>query len=155
MELKIRKAEINDAKYLFNLANDPETRNNSFSSELIGWNNHVAWLEQKLNDNKSFIYIISKNDINIGTVKFEINDEVVIGVTVDPNHRGLGLGALIIEKGCQEFWKTNENNVIAYIKTSNKASVQVFEKAKFKTIEHVHINNTDCYKLLASKYDEK
>lgn len=154
MELKIKKAEINDAKYLFALANDPETRKNSFSSELIDWDSHINWFEQKLNDQNSFIYIVTKEDKNIGTVKFEIKDEVVIGVTVDPDHRGFGLGAFIIEKGCQEFWTTNEENVIAYIKTSNKASKKIFEKAKFKFVEEVVIKDTNCHKLIAHKYEK-
>lgn len=154
MELKIRKAEINDAEYLFTLANDPVTRKNSFSSELIDWDSHIKWLEQKVNDSNSFIYIVTKDNKKIGTVKFEIKDEVVIGVTVDPNHRGLGLGAFIIEKGCQKFWTLNEENIIAYIKTSNKASKKIFERAKFKLVEEVVIRNMNCHKLIAHKYEK-
>lgn len=154
MELKIRKAEMHDAEYLFNLANDPVTRKNSFSSELIEWESHINWLEQKLNNEKSSIYIITNDGRNIGTVKFKNNDdEVVIGVTVDPNYRGLGLGALIIEKGCHEYWSTQDENIIAYIKTTNKASKRIFEKANFKLVEDVYYNSIRCHKLIAGNYE--
>ena len=154
MELIIRKADIKDAFYLFELANDTETRKNSFIPYLIYWEDHIKWFTQKVNALDSLIYIVTHKEKNIGVIRFERNEEVIISITVDPNFRCMGFGSLMIEKGCNEFWITNDDDVIAYVKSSNRASIKVFIKAKFKITKQVDVNNILCYKLTASKHEK-
>jgi len=154
MELIIRKADIKDAFYLFELANDTETRKNSFTPDLIYWEDHIKWFTQKIKALDSLIYIVTHEEKNIGVIRFERNEEVIISITVDPNFRCMGFGSLMIEKGCNEFWITNDDDVIAYVKSSNRASVRVFIKAKFKITKQVYVNNILCYKLTASKHEK-
>jgi len=154
MELIFRRADIKDALYLFELANDSETRNNSFSSEFIHWNDHIKWFKQKIDAIDSSIYIVTYEEKNIGAIRFERNEDVIISITVDPNYRGMGFGSLMIEKGCNAFWTSNDDDVIAYVKSSNIASVKIFIKAKFKITKQVYISNVHCYKLTASKHEK-
>ena len=100
MELTLREARQSDADYLFVLANDPVTRNNSFNSEPIDWEDHVRWFEKALNDPDKYIFVAYKDGNKVGVVRFETGGETVVGVTVDPLFRGKGLAAGIIRNGC-------------------------------------------------------
>lgn len=149
MELEIRNAQFIDADYLFKLANDPETRKNSFVSREIVWDEHINWVQNSLKDPNRYIFIISSEEDDVGIVKFEIREEVVIGVTIDPRFRGKGLGGEIIKKGCLKFWEKNARDINAYIKTSNIASVKAFKKANFSFLETVFINGINSQKFIA------
>jgi len=132
MNINIRSAEKEDAEYLFKLANDPETRKNSFNPKPIEWPEHKSWFYEKLKDPNSYIYICSLEKQLIGTVRIDKReDETIIGVALDLSYRGLGLGSKIIRLGCNEFWKDNENAILAYIKKDNIGSIKSFEKAGF------------------------
>ncbi len=152
MEIGIREATINDAEILFDWANDPETRHNSFNSGSIDWNDHIRWLKNKLNDPASKIYILHTKEKPVGVVRFEINETTVIGVTVAPDHRGMGLGAEILKTACNTFWKNNVVSILAYIKKGNIASQRVFEKAGFTFLREDKVNNNECLILKATKH---
>ncbi|MDD2198929.1 MAG: GNAT family N-acetyltransferase [Bacteroidales bacterium] len=151
MELRIREAKQADAHYLYLLANDPLTRNNSFNSKPIDWEDHVIWFEKALNDPNRYIFIANQDSNNVGVVKFETKSETVIGITVDPKFRGRGLAASIIRNGCLKFWEYQGNDIIAYIKLSNIASIKSFVNAHFSRIENTMINGFECQKLIAIK----
>ncbi|MCY1721044.1 GNAT family N-acetyltransferase [Prolixibacteraceae bacterium Z1-6] len=150
MTILLRKVEAKDSRYLFELANDALTRSNSFNTKEITWEEHQIWLGAKLNDAKSFLYIFSDEDINIGTVKIERKEtETIIGVTVDSTFRGKGLGSILIKMACSEFWKQNKDDIKAYIKKTNTGSVRTFEKAGFSSFGELRINDEDCIILNA------
>jgi RimJ/RimL family protein N-acetyltransferase len=151
MEIGIREDTINDAKILFDWANDLETRDNSFNSEIIDWNNHIRWFKNKLNDPASIIYILHTNEKPVGVVRFEVNETTIIGVTVTPNCRGMGLGTEILKTACNTFWKNNTDSILAYIKKGNIASLRVFEKAGFIFLREDNVNNIKCLILKATK----
>lgn len=151
MELRIREAKQTDSDYLFMLANDPVTRINSFNSKPINWEDHVIWFKKALNDPNKHIFIANKGSIDVGVVKFETTNETVIGITVDPLYRGKGLATIIIRNGCLKFWEYHRDDIIAYIKLSNIASIKSFVNAQFSWIENTIINGFECQKLIASK----
>ncbi len=151
MKIGIREATINDATVLFDWANDPKTRENSFNSGTIDWNDHIRWFKNKLNDLSSKIYILHSNEKPIGVVRFEINDTTIIGVTVAPSHRGMGFGAEILKTASNTFWENNTDTLLAYIKKDNNASQRVFEKAGFTFLREDKINNIECLILKAIK----
>ncbi len=153
MNLKIRKAKLDDIDILFEWANDEYTRNNSFNTELIKWSNHKKWYYQKFNNPNSFIFIIcSMENKPIGVVRIEKKiNESVIGITLSSEFRGKGLGSKIIMLGCKEFWKTNGNDITAYIKKTNIASIRSFEKAAFQFDRYSKIDGNECLILKANK----
>lgn len=151
MELTLREARQSDADYLFVLANDPVTRNNSFNSEPIDWKDHVRWFEKALNDPDKYIFVAYQDGNKVGVVRFETGSETVVGVTVDPLFRGKGLAAGIIRNGCLKFWEHRSDDIIAYIKLGNIASIKSFVNARFSWIENTTIKGFDCQKLIARK----
>ena len=151
MKIGIREATINDATILFDWANDAKTRENSFNSGPIEWNDHIQWFKKKLADPTSKTYILQYNEMPVGVVRFEINKTTNIGVTVAPDHRGMGFGAKIIKTACNTFWRNNTDYILAYIKKGNIASQRVFEKAGFNFLREDKVNNIECLILKATK----
>ena len=151
MEIGIREATIKDAKILFDWANDTETRQNSFNSVIIDWNNHIKWFKNKLNDPACKIYILYSNEKPVGVVRFEVNETTIVGVTVAPNYRGMGLGSEILKIARNTFWKNNTDSILAYIKKGNIASQRIFEKAGFSFLREDEVNNIKCLILRATK----
>lgn len=153
MKIEIRDATINDAKILFEWANDPNTRQNSFNPEPIEWNNHISWLRKKLIDPLTKIYIFYYHHTLIATVRFDTNKNTIIGITVAPSHRGLGLGTKILKIATNNFWINSNNEIFAYIKKDNIASQHIFEKAGFRFLKEDIANSIDCIILKATKDD--
>lgn len=121
-------------KLLFEWTNDPVTRNASFNSNLIAWDEHVKWFSGKLSKPDCRIYIFNYNNVPCGMVRLEqVNNEVVIGVSVDQHFRGQGLAhqmiSLATRKYAEEF---NVKLVTAYIKHDNISSQRAFERANFR-----------------------
>lgn len=155
-QIKIRKATLSDSRILFEWSNDPITRANSFNSNSIDWYEHEKWIEKKLKNPDSHIYIAYESNFLLGVVRFEITpDETIIGITISPNNRGQGLGNKIIQLGCNEFWKSNTNDIIAYIKNENISSIKAFEKAGFKFLQSSVCNNIPCSIYKITKNDSK
>jgi len=144
LELKIRMATMDDAELLFRWANDPETRKNSFNSNIIRWEDHIKWLNSKIYDPKSNIYILTLDNSPIGTTKTEQTSDTIIGITVAPEYRGKGLGSAMIKKTCEKYWESNDNDIFAYIKSMNVKSKNVFEKAGFIFFETKKKDNINC-----------
>lgn len=153
MEIRIREASINDAKILFDWANESETRQNSFNFDAIEWNDHILWFTKKLMDSTSSIFILLSNENPVGVVRFEVNETTIIGVTVAPGYRGKGLGAEIIKIACNFFWNNNSGDILAYIKKGNVASQRVFEKSGFTFQKEDNFNGIECLILKAERYE--
>lgn len=153
MKIEIRDATINDAEILFEWANDQNTRQNSFNPETIEWNNHISWLRKKLIDPLTKIYILYHQHKQIATVRFDTNKNTIIGITVAPSHRGLGLGSEILKIAINNFWINNNSEIFAYIKKENIASKRIFEKAGFRFFKEDITNCIECIILKAKKND--
>ncbi len=129
--LKYRYASKEDIKKIFDLSNDPDVREKSENKNLITWEEHVSWFNQRI-ENKKFPFFIVENEQNqfIGQVRFEPKgSETVISISLTKEFRSQGFGTQIIKESIK---KAGYTNVIAYINTSNIPSVKSFEKAGFK-----------------------
>lgn len=142
-ELSLRYVRAEDCRILWEWANDPVTRAQSFSTEMIPWEKHVAWLESKQNDPSMHFYIAAeKKDVPVGLIRYQIDGQAaVVSISLAPEQRGRGYGAKIIQAGTQELWATTKTNIIhAYIKQDNIASIRAFTEAGFINagIEEIH-----------------
>jgi RimJ/RimL family protein N-acetyltransferase len=129
-----RKANLLDTDIYFNWANDKTTRENSFDTKPIIYENHVKWFSQKIQDKKALLLIFEdENNTPIGQIRIENKDnEHVIGISIDTNFRGKGYAAKMYVKACQEYYTIFGKSIIhAYIKKENIASIKSFEKAGF------------------------
>ena len=54
--MKLRKANIKDSEFFFNLRNSKSVRINSFNKKLIKYENHLNWYKDNLKKNYQFLY---------------------------------------------------------------------------------------------------
>jgi UDP-2,4-diacetamido-2,4,6-trideoxy-beta-L-altropyranose hydrolase len=148
-ELTLRRANQNDCRTIWEWANDPVTRQNSFRPETIPWESHVAWFTSKLADPDT-LFLVATNSIGeaIGYVRFELVTvaQAVISVAVAPTQRGRGYGKYLIVLGMQEVQRITRLNVVhAYIKTGNQASIHAFTSAGYSETEMMTINGCSAF----------
>ena len=132
MNFFIREAKIDDALLLFDWVNDKDVRLNSINQETIIWENHLRWLESRINSKETFIYILSDGEINYGQIRIDNhNNWWTIDYSIDGNNRGKGFGSLIVNlliEKCKNF------NFKAFVKKSNLSSIHVFVKLGFNEV---------------------
>lgn len=149
--LSIRLATKNDVGLYFNWANDPDVRKHSYQQNLINYNDHIKWFDSKIND-QNFKFYIFGNDKqqHLGQVRINKSDEeTIIGISIDSQHRGLGYGSKMLIQACENYFSMNPScQITAYIKEDNMASVAIFKKAGFSKQERVSINEVDSIKLI-------
>jgi len=133
-EIDLRPAQESDCRMIWEWANDPGTRANSFASDPIPWETHVRWFENQLRDATKMLMIASQGERGaIGQVRFAIDaPEATISVAVDSRWRGQGYGSKLIFRASQRVFQTTPVQLIyAYIKTDNSASRRVFAQAGY------------------------
>lgn len=145
--MHLRTAHIEDARLLYDWANDLEVRRMAFSSNPIDWASHIKWLEKKLSDPNAYIYIAIEDNEPIGQIRFDIiNDtEAQVDIHTKPGMRGKGVGSRIITSGVSRFFSDSRvNTVHAVIKQQNTKSRRAFNKAGFKDVQRKLINGAEC-----------
>ena len=135
--LTFRSATMDDLEVIFKWSNDTETRQNSFTSTPISYQEHVSWFNQKVQDKATTMLIFEDNAQNrVGLVRIENRSQPVIGINVAPLARGKGYASTMILEACHFYFDTFEvKEIYAYIKNENKASIKAFKKAGFEQIE--------------------
>ena len=123
-----------DCELLWEWANDPATRANSFDAEPIPLKRHKDWFHAKLQDPQCSFWIATNAEFGkIGVVRFDQHDsEAIISVALAPYARGRGCGKKLVSSACDRMFASSEVDLVrALIKPTNKASVRVFEGAGF------------------------
>ena len=131
----LRPGSYSDTELLWEWANDPVTRQNSFDSAKIPWEEHSAWFQKKLSDADCRFWIaLNGGSASVGCVRFDGKEsEATISLTVAPSARGKGYGTQIIQQACERLFAESPFRLVhAYIKPNNIASVKVFEAAGFR-----------------------
>lgn len=143
-KLKIRIATENDMEQIFKLSNDEVVRKNSINQNQIKWEDHVSWFKTRIQNIKEPFFIVSDlNDNLVAQVRFDEKDKTIISISISKDFRGKGLGHKII-KECSK--KSNFNEIYAYIKKTNIASIKSFQKAGYNFIGEDGEYNIYCYK---------
>lgn len=133
----------------FNWANDDLVRSQSFYSDLIDLENHTNWFLNKIKDEKSLLYLFEINQQPVGQVRIEVDSYFsIIGISIDKNYRGKGLGVKMLINATSEYFKSNKLPIFAYIKLNNIASSKIFESAGFQYYSKDRVNNFECFKYI-------
>jgi RimJ/RimL family protein N-acetyltransferase len=133
--MKLRPGIVHDWKILLEWRNDPFTRLNSFTQDVINEQDHIDWYKRSLESEKRKIFILEDNSlVPVGTIRSdEVEDGVyVLSWSISPNHRKKGYGTLILEL----FLKNKIGKFIAEIKPENVGSIRMVEKNGFKKVDN-------------------
>lgn len=136
--IRLRRAKWQDCEQIWQWANEPTTRQASFQSEPIPWEDHVQWFQQKLADEHSEFWLaIDTQDSPIGQVRFDpiSTDVMQISLSVDRHYRKQGLGVDILKMAVQQIFQNPSILAIsAWIKPENRTSIRTFKMAQFRKI---------------------
>lgn len=138
-QLLMRLAELSDVDLYYKWANDLLVRQNSFNSEEINYQQHVNWFTNKLNSSECYFFLfLNYQNIPVGQIRIdESNNEKIIGISIDENFRGKGYGVEMLNMACFHYLSKFPNEeIIAYIKENNIASINQFSKAGFSYTGH-------------------
>ena len=128
--LSLRRAKLEDAEFLFILRNDKTVRENSFQTNVIAYEQHLNWYKNKMQDEKTQIYILQINKQNIGQVRVdEENSDLEISYAICQEYRGKGYAKWMLGTLEKELRKV-ENNIgkclVGDVKKDNISSQTVF-----------------------------
>ncbi len=141
-----RKARNEDMLLIYNWANDPVARANSYFTEPIALETHQAWYEKKLQDPSSAIYIAEIQGAPAGMIRYDFTAEhSVVGISVAESFRGKGLAPVFLTDTATLYFKEHDLPVWAYIKQENTASVKSFEKAGYTLLKTEVVHNADSF----------
>lgn len=132
----LREVTTQDMTILFDWTNDPVTRKNSFQTEPVLWEEHIMWLNRKLNDENCFFYIMTDGDENYGTIRLDYHQEessALISFSIDSKYRGHGLGNHLLALAEKKASEVSTDNIviktlIGEVKKENVVSSKCFEK---------------------------
>lgn len=134
--MTLRTATPLDAERLLSWRNDPATRSNSFTTDLVSLEQHTRWLGQVLNDPSRTLLVAEWEGEAVGTVRLDYSDDQCeLSWTVAPECRQRGYGRAMVALAIDQASCTK---VIAKIKSDNAASQQIVRALGFTEVAHEH-----------------
>jgi RimJ/RimL family protein N-acetyltransferase len=154
--LRARPAVFQDAPSLFQWVNDPLTRQMSFYSEPIPWENHLQWLEKVLATPQRSLLIVEiwQNErwVAAGQVRFDEDGTVSIGLA--PELRGKRLALPVLQTAVAFYYTCHpQKQLVAYIKPDNTPSQKIFTQAGFALAGSAEVAGNLCLKFVCDCSD--
>lgn len=155
MDGYLRQADEEDMDLIFQWANEPVVRKNSFTIDMITYEEHKEWYKNLLlnRNSKQYIYV-DKNQV-IGQIRVVADGEQAeISYSVCMEKRCMGYGKVMLEllykQVKQDFpWV---KKLIARVKPDNIASKKVLMDIGY--IEKYQVFETELYSNNLEKYEE-
>lgn len=119
--MKLRKAEKEDCRFVYEIRNSPEVREVCITTDNILYKEHKEYFNKHMSEFR----IIGDN---IGYIKYEEND--FIGIYIHKNNRGKGIGKEILKnlKGKSIVLMNNPASLHAFVKSGWKIRGFYLEK---------------------------
>ena len=133
-EPRLRPVTMQDAELILEWVNDPLDRANSYSSEPITLDEHLAWLKRSLSNPEVYLYMMTYKGEDVGHIKLYVNDgKAEIGYCIAPNWRGRGLAKVIVALMTIEAAEhlSEVQALFGCVKRSNPASRKAFQKVGY------------------------
>ena len=129
-----RPVNLGDSKEILLWRNDRVSRENFKNQDIVSQKEHQVWLEKKLNSSSSSLIMFGRDEIKIGIVRLDIEQEYIdVSINLNPNEREKKLGKKMLkasERYLNESLK--EKKLRAEILKRNIPSQKVFERAGYK-----------------------
>lgn len=152
-EVRLRPADQDDCQRLWEWRNETVTRESSFNTRPVPYQDHQSWFSRKLADPATKIFIAEDAEgRQIGYVRFDIQENhAEISVSVDQRERGKGYGPIAIRLGSDELLSSKSVKCIsALVKATNPASIAAFRRAGFVVRGTERIAGAETLKLVYS-----
>jgi UDP-2,4-diacetamido-2,4,6-trideoxy-beta-L-altropyranose hydrolase len=146
--LRLRAASQEDVLLLWQWANDPVTRRNSFVPEPISWTVHKPWYAEKIASPDTRFWILEYLHVPVGQIRYHRTDvhTARINFSVAPAYRGRSFGTQLLrltpDLAGQELGVRAVEGITF---VENRASNHAFLKAGFEVIEEKSIAGHACF----------
>lgn len=133
------ETENSDIQLVYDLSNDPDVRKNSFSHEIITWEEHRIWYSKNIHDPDILFFLIFDNKDFVGQIRFDRRKNIaspIINISITKKYRGKGFASDCLKLAVNELkinW-TGTIRIIAYVLYENDTSNIFFVKNGFKLI---------------------
>lgn len=126
MSVYLRPADREDAQIILEWRNDQQTRENSFSKDVIDSDTHLKWFEAKLADADCFLYILMDEDERVGQIRIDrVNAIGEVSYMIAPAKRGRGYGKQILKLAAEEM-EGKVRVLVGLVESANEASRKCF-----------------------------
>lgn len=136
-----RRARLRDAKFMFDLASDPEVRANSFNPmrpTLVG---HARFMHSVLRGSDIYARILMLSGWRIGvcTLRTKGSGTGEMGISLVAEFRGIGLGPHAVAAATKGLMhQSGVDRVVARIISTNVASAKSFSAAGYSPGDSVY-----------------
>ena len=133
---------------LWQWANDPVTRRNSFVPEPISWAVQEAWYEEKIASPDTRFWILECRHVPVGQIRYDRidADTAQINFSVAPAYRGRSFDTQLLRLSADLAGRElGVRTVEAISPTQNFASNHAFLSAGFEVIEEKRIAGRDWF----------
>jgi UDP-2,4-diacetamido-2,4,6-trideoxy-beta-L-altropyranose hydrolase len=130
----IKNVSSKDIQIIFDWQSHPKTREFSKNSHSPSWDEHTAWVNRKINDLNSVLWLLLHDNQPCGVLRLDhvdhgLKNGYMISIFVDPLKYRLGIATLAIQTAKKFFSKFT---LYAEILDQNKNSLLLFDNAEFK-----------------------
>jgi UDP-2,4-diacetamido-2,4,6-trideoxy-beta-L-altropyranose hydrolase len=156
-KVTLRRISLDDRDLLWQWANDPSVRNAAFCSDPVLWDEHVRWFETKCGKPETIWCVAyDARRSSVGQVRIDLDAmrKGTVDISVAPEHRGQGMATSILCAALEYVFDTAAvNEVHAYVKPENTASVRSFERAGFERVGMTAVDTNPAVHLVCRASD--
>lgn len=146
-DLMLRLARASDSRLLWEWANEPAARANSFRPEPIAWAAHQEWFAARLASADCRIWIMEAGGHPVAQIRYErcAGDGARISYSVDAAARGRGFGVAVLERSFLLAVQALDVPWVSGVTfAENIASSQAFRRAGFELVDQQIIAGKSC-----------
>lgn len=144
--MKIRFANFNDAKDIFDLSNDKTVRQNAINQNEIIWEEHLKWLKNKLNSKDCLFYVAHEDNDLIGFIRLDKEDNhYVVSICINKKYRSKGIGTKFLSSICK---LNTDKKLFALVKITNEASKKIFLNCGFSHEDFIYIKEEKYFVMI-------
>ena len=135
----LKRAEMEDMKDVFELANDPIVRANAIHSEPILWKTHQVWFTSKITNSATYFWdVFDPSSQFVGYVRYDLDvpkQYWKCTVAFSSKIRGKGIGTFALKKTLRLLRVVSSAPVEAWVKKTNVPSTRAFVKSGYRLID--------------------
>ena len=150
MNITLRKVTVSDSDNLLEWRNEDSTIPWMGQTRRLTVDEHNQWFTKALHDNNLLFLIIEVDGVPVGQIRYQRPNDARAGTTakvsinIAGQYHGKGVATLAFAKGSALVRSTNfAQGVFANVLPNNLGSIRAMEKAGFKKIKKIVVNDRE------------
>jgi UDP-2,4-diacetamido-2,4,6-trideoxy-beta-L-altropyranose hydrolase len=156
--LEIRPACLDDAKLLWEWANDPLVRKFSFNRPQIEFEHHLTWFREKLQTYDTSFWIVEYEGMPAAQIRYERRSrylaEVNFSVAAGLRSKGIGRSTLL-QTECLVHKALAVDQLRALVLVDNQASIRVFRRCGYSLVGKREVRGFECLEFHKDIHSER